>query len=103
VSEVEITEAKVTYTTKELLRSIDERFARLESLVTNQPTRGEFDLVVSRLAQIEDEQIAVRAVAKALKEDKTSRFNRTDKLVIGLFALISTVLNIMALGPDILK
>ena len=99
---IDVTEAKVTYTTKELLTRIDARFERLEGLVTNRPTRAEFVRVESRLATVEEEQTGIRAATLALKEDKTSRFNRTDKLVIGVFALITTLLNLSALGPDIL-
>ena len=100
--DIEITEAKVTYTTKELLKRIDDRFERLESLVTNQPTRLEFDALYGRVALIETEQVGLRRVATALKDDKASRFNKQDKLVLGVFAAITTVLNTMAafnLGP----
>lgn len=100
--DIEVTEAKVTYTTKELLKRIDDRFERLELLAQSAPTRPEFDSVVGRLQHIETEAVALRAVATALKEDKSSRFNRADKLVLGAFALVSLVLNIMALAPDIL-
>lgn len=91
-----VTEAKVTYTTKELLIRIDQRFDRLESLVTNAPSRSELQILDGRVSQLETDAVSIKAVAVALQGNKESRFNKQDKLVLGMFGFITTVLNVLA-------
>lgn len=105
-----INEAKVTYTTKELLIKIDQRFDKLESLAQAAPTRDDVlaltdrvQLLETGVQLLETDASAIKAVALALKNDKSSRFNKTDKVVIGVFVFISTLLNFLALGPDLIN
>jgi len=88
MTDIEVTEAKVTYTTKELLKRIDDRFERLEQLASEATTRHEFFALESRVATLEEG----RAVMHAVGAEKAALFSRTDKLLgfiigVGLLAL----------------
>ena len=94
--DIAISESKVTYTTKELLIRIDDRFERLESLYSNMPTRAEFALLAERVAAHDDELAANRAVAKALKDNKSDTWTRRDKIVGVLLAAVALTVQVYA-------
>jgi len=94
--DIDVVESRITYTTKELLQRIDDRFERLEAMYASAPTRSEFTIVVNRLSALEEEQVKVRAVAVALKEDKSETFSRRDKLVGMLLAVIALSVQVFA-------
>jgi hypothetical protein len=108
--DIEVTEAKVTYTTKELLRRIDDRFERLEGLVTNVPTRTEFDHLDGRVGRLEAEGLKMTAATSAVAQaqavsDKRGekRWTRGEKIVGIVFVAFTTALNILALAPDLIR
>lgn len=93
---IEVTESKVTYTTKELLIRIDDRFDRLERLAADMPTRAEFSILTATVQAHDDELAANRAVAKALKENNDSTFTRRDKLVGAVLAVLALTVQVWA-------
>jgi hypothetical protein len=101
LTDIEVTEAKVTYTTKELLARIDQRFERLEQMAQNAPTRVEVDHIDKRVASLEVAAIELRATASALAADKVGRWSRNEKIYIAFTTLIMIVLNVFSLsgGP----
>lgn len=95
--DIEVTEARVTYTTKELLKRIDDRFERLESMVTGAPTRGEFDHVDARVTALEEEAVHLRITAAALAADKKQRWTRNEKMAGATFATVNIAINLLIL------
>ena len=95
--DIEVTEAKVTYTTKELLKRIDDRFERLESMVTGAPTRAELDHIDTRVTTLEREAVALRATAQALSTEKTQRWSRNEKFAAISFGTLNILVNAMLL------
>jgi len=95
--DIEVTEAKVTYTTKELLKRIDDRFERLESMVTGAPTRSEVDHIDARVSALESEAVVLRATAQALSTEKTQRWSRNEKLAAVSFGMLNILVNALLL------
>jgi tetrahydromethanopterin S-methyltransferase subunit G len=100
--DIEVREAKVSYTTKELLQRIDDRFERLEGIAQGMARREDVERIESRVEALEKEAGEVRAVATALLTTGKDRFTRNEKLFGATAVLITTVLNLMALGPDVI-
>jgi hypothetical protein len=105
MNDFDVTEAKVTYTTKELLLRIDQRFERLEQMAQNAPTRIEVDHIDTRVASLESEAITLRATAEALKGERIGRWTRNEKVYIAITTFVMVVLNVFSLsgGPHIFK
>lgn len=98
--DVNVIEAKVTYTTKELLQRIDDRFDHLELVVGSAATREYVESVVSRVDKLERDSEGTKAVAKALLADGKERWTRNEKiaaLVFGAVALTPSVQSIVGL------
>jgi len=55
----------------------------------------------SRVAVLEHDAVKTKAVANALVVDKKARWTAKEKLVGVGFALVTVVMNLLALGPDI--
>jgi hypothetical protein len=92
--EIEVTEARVTYTTKELLKRIDDRFERMEILVQSAPTRPEFDHLDARVSRLEEDAVKIAAVAAALNESSKKRWTATEKIVGLTFVAANLLLNL---------
>ena len=105
---------RVSYTTKELLAEIrdgisaiktttsnhEERIVKLEAIaLEHEEIRKLYVPKIDTLVRDLDIQSEVRAALDA-REDRG--FTRKQKLVGLAFALVTTVLNVMTLGPDLI-
>ena len=93
----EIREARVTYTTKELLERIDGRLERLEEGMTGMVTHAEFSRLESRVGAVElrmDERLGTvedkMMVVDAINANKAALFSRREK-IIGVVLALATI------------
>jgi hypothetical protein len=103
--DVSIADAKVVYTTKELLLRIDKRFDRLEDFAANAATRADvdkieqhLDKVEQRVGALEQDASGTKAVAKALLDDGANRWSKNEKvagLLIGIVAVIPGIVAVI--------
>jgi tetrahydromethanopterin S-methyltransferase subunit G len=100
--DAEITEAKVTYTTKELLQRIDDRFDRLEHIAESAASRTDMEKVIVRVDKLERDSEGTKAVAKALLLDGKDRWSRNEKIagllvaIVALAPSVTTLVHILA-------
>lgn len=92
--DVTVIEAKVTYTTKELLQGIYDRFDHLELVAESAASRESVDRVANRVDKLEREAEGTKAVASALLAAGKARWTRNEKLAALVFAAV-------ALAPSI--
>lgn len=97
-SDFDVQEARVTYTTKELLTRIDHRFDRLEVLAEGAATRSEVTTLAGRVDNLERDSAGTKAVAKALLESAEGRWSKNEKLAGGVVALVAVVPSIIAIA-----
>lgn len=117
---IEIREAKVTYTTKELLARIDGRMERLEHAVMSAATRAELERLEARVTHLEDvrqrqerleqEVLAVQEVTErmetfiahleAVRAHKAAVFTRREKIVGGMIAAAALAGQLMLLAAN---
>jgi len=88
--EFDVKEARVTYSTKELLSRIDERLDRIEVAMTESPTRREFNALNERLTKVELWRTATEAVVK----DRTMHLTGTQAALVAAISLAMFVLNV---------
>jgi len=85
----DVTEGKVTYTTKELLARIDGRFEHLESIAEAAATRTELYMVTARVDKLERDSEGTKAVATALLNSGKDRWSKNEKIAGLIFAAIA--------------
>jgi len=87
--DVAVAEARVTYTTKELLQRIDTRFEHLERLAESGTPRMEHVILIGRVDKLERDSEGTKAVATALLASGKDRFSRNEKVAGMIFAAIA--------------
>ena len=91
----DVQEARVTYTTKELLARIDHRFDRLEVLAEGAATRAEVTTLAKRVDNLEQDSAGTKAVARALLESDEGRWSKNEKIAGGVVAAVAVIPNII--------
>ena len=86
----DVKEARVVYSTKELLARIDERLDRIEVAMNDAPTRREFVEVERRVGSIEEWRVAAEAVVK----DRTMHLTAGQVWVAAVVSVSMFVLNV---------
>jgi hypothetical protein len=95
---VSVQDAKVVYTTKELLERIDKRFDRLEDFAANAATRSDVVALEGRVSALEQDASGTKAVAKALLEDGKNRWSKNEKIAGMLVGLVAVAPSVAALA-----
>lgn len=93
----DVKEARVVFTTKELLSGIHDRLTSLEQLAREGVSRAEFEKLDQRVEDLEQS----RLVQQTLDSSKTRAWTVREKIILGVFALITTVLNVTAASKNI--
>lgn len=86
-----VKEARVSFTTKELLTRIDDRLDRIETAVGNMPTRPEFQSLADRTVVLE----LWRATVEGEKKQRRYAFTRRDKIIATVIAMSLLLLNVL--------
>jgi hypothetical protein len=78
--------------------------AKLDEIVTQLGSKADnqdLEDLTARVAVLESDAVQLRAVAKALREDKGHRWTLTEKLLGLTFTSVLVALNVLSLGPDL--
>ena len=89
--DVNIQEARVTYSTKELLKDIHTRLDRIDTAVNNIPTRAEMSQVDQRIGSLE----TWRAQQEAVRADRSLQFGTRERIVGATVAVALLGLNLL--------
>lgn len=91
--DINVQEARVTYSTKELLRDIHSRLDRIDNAVSNIPTRAEMDHMEKRLVHVETWKIQQEAV----RVDRSVQFGKREKAISAGIAVTLLILQILTI------
>lgn len=100
MTDFEVQESAVIYSTKEIVERIDKRLDHLESISESAFTRIEGSALAARVGILETDASGTKAVAKALLASGKDRFSRNEKivgLVFGVVALVPSITSIVNL------
>lgn len=89
--DINIQEARVTYSTKELLKDIHVRLDRIDTAVGSIPTRAEMDHLDKRLMSVE----VWRAQQDAIKVDRSVQFGVRERVIGATVAVALLGLNLL--------
>lgn len=93
---------QIRYTAKELFGQVNQKLDVLLEKVDAKADHAALVALTERVDVLEDEGHKTKAVATALLADKTSRWSTRHTVFVVVVACITVILNILALGPDLI-
>lgn len=93
---------QVRYTAKELFSQVNTKLDVLLEKVDAKADHAALVALVERVDVLEDEGNKTKAIASALIAEKKQRWTLREKVFAIGFASITMLLNVLALGPDLI-
>jgi hypothetical protein len=92
----------IRFTVKELLAKVDVKLDAISGKLDAKADAHDVQALEDRIGALEKEASEVRVVAEALQSEKKHRFTRAEKVGMFGFAALTTMLNVLALAPDVI-
>lgn len=92
----------IRYTAKELFGQVNTKLDFLIEKVDAKADHAALVALSERVDTLEEEGNQTKAIASALLAEKTSRWTTREKLFALAFAGTTLILNVLALGPDVI-
>ncbi len=92
----------IRYSAKELFGQVNTKLDVLLEKVDAKADHAALVALTERVDQLEDDGQQTKAVATALLAEKKSRWTTREKVLAIGFASVTMLLNVLALGPDVI-